>query len=98
MVYFSMDDYTLRTIRKSARKHKKYDAVLERQGKETIIPFGDSRYEQYKDSTKIKAFKHKDHNDMKRRKAYIARHSHFIRKGYYSAGYFSMKYLWAGYI
>ena len=40
------------TIQKSKVKHKKYTAIL-KDGKK--VHFGDNRYEQYKDSTPLKA-------------------------------------------
>jgi len=38
------------------------------------VHFGDSRYQHYKDSTPLKAFKHLDHNDEERRRRYRQRH------------------------
>tara|TARA_Y100000385_G_C12963887_1_gene580958 strand:- start:635 stop:874 length:240 start_codon:yes stop_codon:yes gene_type:complete len=68
--------------------NKKYYALLEN-GKK--VHFGDNRYQQYKDKTTIKKYKHLDHNDEKRKKAYYARHGEATP---YSAKYFSHKYLW----
>lgn len=76
-------------IYKSTHKNKKYMAVL---SNGETIHFGDNRYPQYKDSTSIKAYKHLDHNDPKRREAYYARHGKQAVP--YSAKYFSHKYLW----
>ena len=77
------------TIQKSKVKHKKYTAIL-KDGKK--VHFGDNRYEQYKDSTPLKAYKHKDHNDEKRKQNYYARHGKEAKV--YSAKWFSHKYLW----
>jgi len=94
-------------IVKSTRKNKKYAAeVGPNVGKTRIIHFGDSRYEQYKDSTPVKAYSHKDHSDPKRRKNYFMRHSGVANKteavkleinksnGKYNAKILSHKYLW----
>lgn len=76
------------TLEKSKAKNKKYTAILSN-GKK--IHFGDSRYEQFKDSTSIKAFSHKDHNDPKRKENYYKRHG---KADKYTAKWFSHKYLW----
>lgn len=62
-------------IRKSNRKNKKYVATVGDAKKKRKIHFGDSRYEQYRDSTNIGAFSKKDHRDEKRRRNYFKRHS-----------------------
>lgn len=69
--------------------HKKYRVILSN-GKH--VDFGDKRYQQYKDSTPLKAYSYLDHLDKKRRDLYYARHS----KDYppYSADWLSKKYLW----
>jgi hypothetical protein len=54
----------LKTIRKSHKKEKKYDAVFEKNGKEKIVPFGQKGYSDY---TK--------HKDKTRRQRYLNRHS-----------------------
>ena len=54
-------------FRKSKVKHKKYDA-LSPKGK--WIPFGDKRYQHYRDSTPLKLYKKLDHNNPDRRKRY----------------------------
>ena len=76
-------------IKVSSQKYKKYMAKLEN-GK--TIHFGDNRYEQYKDLTPIKKYKHMDHNDEKRKKSYYSRHGKEATP--YSAKWFSHKYLW----
>ncbi len=77
------------TIKKSTRKHKKYMAVFS-DGRPSVH-FGDNRYEQYRDSTSLKLYKHLDHGDKKRQKAYFDRHG---KAELYSAKWFSHKYLW----
>jgi hypothetical protein len=54
----------LKTIRKSHKKEKKWDAVFDKDGKEKIVPFGQKGYSDY---TK--------HRDKTRRQRYIDRHS-----------------------
>jgi hypothetical protein len=83
-------------FQKSNTEHKKYDAILE--NKETkrnkTLPFGDRRYQQYQDTTGLGIYTHKDHKDKERRLNYRKRHRGFIRKNFYSPGYFSLNYLW----
>ena len=73
---------------KSTRKFKKY-MVKTNKG---VIHFGDKRYEQFKD--KIGDYKHLDHNDPKRKKAYYDRHGDKNTKNKESAKYWSHKILW----
>jgi hypothetical protein len=96
MSYYPKSQYSLDKLAKSKRKFKKYDAVLINKitNKIITIPFGDSRYEQYKDTTGLNLYSNKDHGDKKRREAYRARHAKDVREGYYSAGYFALRYLW----
>ena len=58
-------------IKKSSRKNKKYMVEID----DKIIHFGDNRFEQYKDRTKLALYKDKDHNDPKKRQKYFKRHS-----------------------
>jgi hypothetical protein len=53
----------------SDKPHKKYYAIKD--GTSKKIHFGDNRYQQYKD--KIGYYKNLDHNDVERRKRYLAR-------------------------
>jgi hypothetical protein len=96
MTYFLKSDYTLKGFEKSKRKYKKYNAILfnKKSKKVYLIPFGDTRYQQYTDNTGLKLYSHLDHGDKKRRESYINRHTKDVRDGYYSAGYFSLNYLW----
>jgi hypothetical protein len=77
------------------RYPKKYNAILgnTKTKREVIVPFGDQRYQQYRDSTKLNLYTHLDHRDKTRRKNYKKRHQHDRLKDW-SSGYFSMKYLW----
>lgn len=92
--YYLMNEWRLLAIQPSDAKNKKYRAVIVSGKKTVTINFGDSRYQQFKDTTGHRLFSHKDHNDPKRRAAYKARHSGYIKPGYFSAGYFGMRYLW----
>jgi hypothetical protein len=87
--------YTLGGFQKSKTKNKKYDAMLvnKTSGKVIRVPFGDSRYEQYKDSTGLGLYSNRDHKDMKRREAYRKRHQG-EQNNKYSSGWFSWYYLW----
>lgn len=92
---FSKKDYQFIKFIKSPLKHKKYRAVLQNKKTEQLkhIDFGDNRYEHYKDSTGLKIWSHKDHNDKNRRRLYRARHSANPIVPY-SANYFSWFFLW----
>ena len=97
-----MSKYTFIKIEKSKNRLKKYAAVLsDNSGNNKFIrvnfgglyPSG-KPYTQFKDTTELKLYSKYDNNNSKKRKAYKARHTGFIKDGFYSAGYFSMKYLW----
>ena len=95
MAYYPMDKYKIVKFERSKTNGKKYTVLItDREGKIKKINFGDSRYEQFKDSTPLKLYSKLDHLDSTRRKNYIKRHSGFIKPGYFSPVYFSMKYLW----
>lgn len=94
---YARTDYTLVRFERSHLPNKKYDAVLRNRhtGKLTRIPFGDSRYEQFKDTTGLGLWSHKDHGDNVRRRAYWDRHRKDMDyNDIFTAGYFSKKYLW----
>ena len=96
MTYYSMNKYVLLGFEPSNRTNKKYTAVLKNKvnNNYVFIHFGDKRYQQYKDTTGLNLYKHLNHKDKKRRLNYHKRHQNFIKDGYYSPGYFSMRYLW----
>jgi len=79
---------------KSKAKNKKYSVYVRADNERgyKIIHFGDSRYGQYKDSTGVGAYSHKDHGDLERKKRYYQRHSR--NPAHDTPGYFSNKYLW----
>lgn len=70
------------SITVSKREHKKYTAKVKNlsTGKIRQIHFGDNRYQQFKDSTKIKKYARKNHGDARRRQNYFSRHSGFKTK------------------
>jgi hypothetical protein len=75
---------------------KKYKVTIYfEDGRKKTVQFGDKRYEQYKDSTPLKLYKDKDHNDPTRRENYRIRHgAQNYQKRKYSPAWFSWKYLW----
>jgi hypothetical protein len=88
------EDYILSGFEKSNTKNKKYDAILrDKEGKIKRVPFGDIRYEHFRDSTPNKLYSHLDHNDNNRREAFRKRHKN-NSKYKYSSAYFSYNYLW----
>lgn len=72
-------------FQKSSRKHKKYMVRVNNK----LVHFGDNRYQHYKD--KIGLYSMLDHGDIKRKKAYYARHGQAVK---HSPKWFSHKYLW----
>lgn len=62
---------------KTAHYPKKYTACVKNKQtrKSRTLHFGDSRYEQYKDSTPNRKYTNKNHGSTKRRRAYYLRHS-----------------------
>ena len=95
-------------IEKSKAKHKKYVAIVRNKEtkKERKINFGDNRYENFKDSTPLGLYTHKNHGDKKRRDNYFSRHSGTKNKqeallkemkksgGKFNAKILSHRYLW----
>ena len=87
---------------------KKYTAVVrnKKTKKTRKIHFGDRRYQQYKDRTKLKLYKNKNHGTRRRMENYFSRHSGTKKrgkaikkerrksKGFYNAKILSHEYLW----
>jgi hypothetical protein len=96
MVYYAKSDYLVQNYRKSNTKHKMYDAILKHRttGKKITVPFGDSRYNNYKDDTGLNLYPALITGDGERRRLYRIRHSNDVRDNFYSPGYFSMEILW----
>lgn len=93
---YSFKEYNLVGFEKARAANKKYAAILQNKltGRLYRVSFGDIRYQHYKDSTGKNLYEHLNHHDKKRRMAYKARHSGFIKKGFYTPAYLSLKYLW----
>lgn len=89
------EDYVLAGFEKSHLPTKKYNAIMvnKKTKKEKRVPFGDSRYQQYKDSTGLGLYSKLDHGDRKRRDAYRTRHQGEDTHKY-SSGWFSWHFLW----
>ena len=58
MPYYSKKQYKLLGFEKSNTKNKMYDAILHNKlhGKIKKVPFGDNRYENYRDKTKLNLY------------------------------------------
>jgi hypothetical protein len=85
-------------FKKSTRKGKKY-MVKTPSGK--WVHFGSSDMQQFKDSTGLGLYTHKNHNDTERRRKYLARAKGIKNKkgeltyrDKESANYYSIKFLW----
>ena len=93
---------------KKGKHQKKYTAYIKNKKTKKIrkLHFGDKNYEQYKDRTPLKLYKHKNHNTRKRMQNYYSRHSGTKNrlkaikrekkksKGYYTSKILSHIYLW----
>jgi len=84
---------------KNTPSSKKYSVYVVKNGKPSLIHFGDRSMQQYKD--KLGAYSRLDHNDPKRRKSYKARArgikdkmGNYTYKNKNSANYYSYHYLW----
>ena len=77
---------------KSRRKNKKYSVYVLKNNKKTLIHFGDTRYQQFKD--KLGEYSQLDHNDPKRRKSYLARHGGAKQTDKNTTSYWATKILW----
>ena len=75
MVKYSRKEYKFLRYEKSTNPKKKYDAILENKDNSRIkrMSFGSRPMEQYRDSTKLKLYKSKDHLDKNRKKAFLDR-------------------------
>ena len=75
---------------KSKSKTAKYSVYVVKNGRRCLIHFGHKSYQQYKD--KLGHYKHLDHGDPKRRRAYYKRHGPAKNKN--TAKYWAHKILW----
>ena len=90
-------------IFKSKNKNKKYSVYVMKNGKKTLIHFGDKRYQQFRDTTPLRLYKKLDHNDNVRRRRYLQRSrkitnkkGELTHKDKNSSNYYSIKFLWSG--
>ena len=91
----SEDKFRLIKFEVAKANNKKYNAIIEdkKTKRKQTVPFGDVRYEQYRDDVPLKRYTRLNHNDRKRRENYLARHGKTMTKKF-SASYFAAKYLW----
>ena len=90
-------------IFKSKNKNKKYSVYVMKNGKKTLIHFGDKRYQQFRDTTPLRLYKKLDHMDNDRRRRYLQRSrkitnkkGELTHKDKNSSNYYSIKFLWSG--
>lgn len=95
-MYFNRLHFNLVGFRKSSRKNKMYDAIIENKKtkKKIYIPFGDNKMMNYRDITGLNLYPHLIHNDNERRRRYKARAVNNVRSGFFSPSFFSFYYLW----
>ena len=89
-----MKEYSLVKFEVSRTKNKMYDAILTSKTKTVRVPFGDTRYENFKDETGLDAYPQLVHGNDKRRQANRLRHFVYLKPGKFSPGFFSWYYLW----
>ena len=88
------EEYRLMGFQKSNTANKKYDAILRHtSGRFKRVPFGDTRYEHFRDSTGLGIYSNLDHGDRKRQINYLKRHAN-TATNIFSSSYFSANYLW----
>jgi hypothetical protein len=94
VVVESPNQYKFLRFEVSGSKSKKYDAILQHKatGRYKRVPFGDSRFEQYRDKTGLGVYSSFDHRDKKRRELYYSRHGKEAPK--FSSKWFSHHFLW----
>lgn len=86
---------------KSSLSNKKYSVYVIKDGKRTLIHFGNTDYQQFKD--KLGEYSNLDHNDKVRQKSYLARAKGIKNKqgeltwrDKNSANYYAVRFLWGG--
>jgi hypothetical protein len=77
----------------STAKNKKYSVYVLKDGKRRLIHFGDSRYGQYEDRSRLKHYSHLDHKNEARREAFYRRHGG-VSRDRNSALYWAQQVLW----
>jgi hypothetical protein len=85
----------------STAKNKKYSVYVMKDGKKTLIHFGDKKYQHFSD--KIGNYSQLDHNDKERQKSYLARakgiknkEGELTWKDKNSPNYWAVRILWGG--
>jgi hypothetical protein len=85
----------------STAKNKKYSVYVMKDGKKTLIHFGDKTYQHFSD--KIGNYSQLDHNDKERQKSYLARakgiknkKGELAWKDKNTASYWAVRILWGG--
>jgi len=93
-MYYSQKEWRLLGFKRSQVKGKKYSASIQHKttGKKRTVNFGAIGYSTYHDKTGLGLYD--VHGNKKRKTSYRARHSVYLRKGYYSPSHFSFYYLW----
>jgi hypothetical protein len=96
MIVENPKEYKFIGFEVSKRKDKKYNAILQHKtsGRYKKVPFGDTAYQHYKDTTGLGAFSHLDHEDKERRRLYKLRHQK-TKDNKFSSSFFAWHYLWA---
>jgi hypothetical protein len=93
MTCYDFSEYNLIGFERGCERKKYIAKIQHKKSKKVIkIPFGDTRYQQYKDNV-FGLYSHKDHFDNKRRENYQKRHKN-DNLNCFSPGYFSWFYLW----
>jgi len=96
MVYYKKSEHIFVRFEKSRRKGKMYDAILKPQRgvKYIRVPFGDTKYQNFRDITGLNLYPHLIHGNPDRRAKYRYRHIKHIKNDYFSPSYFSYYFLW----
>ena len=78
-MYYLISEYKFIKFQRSSSINKKYDALIENKitKKIIVIPFGDVRYENYKDRTGLNLYPKLIHRDKKRRELFRNRFNIF---------------------
>lgn len=89
------EEYDFIRFQKSNTENKKYDAILKHKttGRTKTVPFGDRRFQHFKDTTGLALYNHLNHLDKERRRLFRLRFKKSSSKKF-SSSYFSYNYLW----
>ena len=93
---YSKKEYFFVKFQRSKNPKEKYDGIIKHKltKREVRVPVGAKRtdgapYPQYRDSTGLGLYSKYDHADQKRKTNYRARHSVYLKSGYWTPSYFS---------